>query len=290
MVNEVIFTEIKVAFTRDITIPEYITFTLSDNPGALGLYTGLLFLAQNDYLAMYKTQKDMADFLGISKPTFIKYKRILINLGFIEERKDPNNNFRHSLIFVEPPIPDDVLKILTWVKKFYLGKKSLPAPNTKKVLDIARKISKNKALTKSEESLIRPYIYNNNPLFNINNNINNNISNTSNNKTKAPKKQKERFPRGWYEKVLDAYEKYKGIKIAGPERTQASHAIRNAFLSGHKPKDLIDFMEWLSKNEDNPQLPWVKNWILNTVQKKMPEWKAGKLNKIVESWEDEFDD
>jgi cellobiose-specific phosphotransferase system component IIB len=123
-------------------------------------------------------------------------------------------------------------------------------------------------------------IYNNTSKTNNTNNINNNITNTD-------KPIKQSFPNEDYNLVLDAFRKYKGVGLVGPEVLYHKRAIKLMFEAKHTPKEIIDFMKWLKENEKNEEQPWVKMWTIWTVQKKIPEFLGGKL-KISKTIEEEF--
>ena len=106
----------------------------------------------------------------------------------------------------------------------------------------------------------------NNEYNNINkNNKNNNIT----------KKNIKRYPKDDYNLVLDAYQKYKGIKLAGSEFVIPLKAIKLMFEAKRTPEEIISFMKWLSENQN--EIPWTRTWTIWTVRNKLPEFLAGKL-------------
>ena len=118
-------------------------------------------------------------------------------------------------------------------------------------------------------------------IYIYNNKYNNNINNIYTKKNK-----KVKFPKENYTLVLQAFKKYKGVALYGPEIAQHLRAIKTMFKSNRKPKEAIDFMRWLSAHEQDSNTPWVKNWTIWTVQKKLAEFLAGKLK--VRSLEDQY--
>ena len=56
--------------------------------------------------------------------------------------------------------------------------------------------------------------------------------------------------------------------------------------TGENIYEIMDFMQWLHDNENNEEAPWVRTWTIWTVQKKIPEFLAGKLK--TKSVEDEY--
>jgi hypothetical protein len=104
---------------------------------------------------------------------------------------------------------------------------------------------------------------------------------------KREKKEKESFGKIKYNRVLEAYHKYKGVSLKGPEQNQVFKAAKEMFLAERTLEQIEAFMRWLKENEENPETPWVKNWTIWTVQKKLPEFLAGKLK--TKTWEDEYE-
>lgn len=90
------------------------------------------------------------------------------------------------------------------------------------------------------------------------------------------------FPRENYNLILDAYQHYKGIKLSGPEFLSPQKAIKTMFEADRKPNEIIAFMKWTSENLNT--VPWMRNWTLWTIQKKIAEFSAGKLK--APDWDD----
>lgn len=80
-----------------------------------------------------------------------------------------------------------------------------------------------------------------------------------------------------YIKLLNLYMELKGIKLMGEEKKCALYSIHNMLKSGRKPQNILAFMLWFNQNEDDKNYPWVKNWTIKTVERKLPEFLAGKL-------------
>lgn len=89
-----------------------------------------------------------------------------------------------------------------------------------------------------------------------------------------------------YLNILISYMKYKGMEIRGDEVKRVLFVIKKMFDSERTVEQIVGFMKWMRENEDNEELPWVKSWTMNTVQKKLPEFIAGKLK--INSWEEEY--
>lgn len=94
---------------------------------------------------------------------------------------------------------------------------------------------------------------------------------------KVRAKKAPQFPASDYKVVLEAYQKYKGVSIKGAEANIVRRATKTMFQSERSVKNILDFMKWISQNEDKKGMEWLKSWTIWTVQKKMPEFLAGKL-------------
>jgi len=90
------------------------------------------------------------------------------------------------------------------------------------------------------------------------------------------------FPRETYNLILEAYQKYKGIKLNGTEFLIPQRAIKLMLRDERKPEEIINFMKWLNENEST--IPWVRMWTIWTVRKKIAEFLAGKLK--APDWDD----
>lgn len=89
-----------------------------------------------------------------------------------------------------------------------------------------------------------------------------------------------------YEYVLKGYIDNKGVELKGKEVMDCLFVIKKMFDSERTPKQIVDFIQWLKLVENKEEYPWVRNWTLNTVQKKLPEYLAGKLK--IKTQEDEY--
>jgi hypothetical protein len=84
-----------------------------------------------------------------------------------------------------------------------------------------------------------------------------------------------------YKRVLDEYQRLKGIKLQGKEFDPVMRDIKTMFMSGRTADDIINFMRWAQKKveEDGKEYIWLKNWTIRTIRLKMPEFLAGKLER-----------
>lgn len=80
-----------------------------------------------------------------------------------------------------------------------------------------------------------------------------------------------------YISVLKAYMYYKEIELRGKETYSVLYTIKDMFEAKRKKEQIINFMKWLKQNEDDEHYLWVRSWTIGTVQKKLPEFLAGKL-------------
>ena len=83
------------------------------------------------------------------------------------------------------------------------------------------------------------------------------------------------FKRRAMDQVAQAYQKIKGINPQGKEWFPILQSIKTMFMSGRRPEEIISFMKWLNESEEE----WTRNWTINTVRLKLPEFLAGKLQK-----------
>lgn len=87
-------------------------------------------------------------------------------------------------------------------------------------------------------------------------------------------------------RIIKKYIECKGIELLGDEIRKPSYAIKSMLDSGRTEKQIMDFIDWFKKYENNEEMAWVRQWNIETVQKKIPEFVAGKLK--VKTWEEEY--
>ena len=240
---------------KDITIQFEKVLTLLGQPELLGLMISLVFLDQIGFI-QFKTQKRLAQVLGFSEPTFIRKRKILEQIGLLEVKEMPNSNRKRIN-----------LKFLSRIKNFKLP--DIPEKQVKYLLSCLDSLYSRETkegqlriegLKNFKSSSIYKYI--------LSTVINNNTSNNA---------KKVTFPKADYDRVIKAFQRYKGVGLVGPEIPQHLRAVKTMFKAGRKPKEIIAFMKWLHDHEDDERTPWVKTWTIWTVQKKMAEFVAGKL-------------
>lgn len=101
-----------------------------------------------------------------------------------------------------------------------------------------------------------------------------------NNKKYPSKRKLISFNQEDYRRVLKEYQMLKGIELQGEEFNPVRQSIKTMFMSNRTPEEIITFMKWLATSKEI----WTKNWTINTVKKKIPEFLAGKFTKD-KSWQ-----
>ena len=96
-------------------------------------------------------------------------------------------------------------------------------------------------------------------------------------KEEVKKREEQRFPAEDYRSVIDAYKKYKGLGLKGPEENRAKHTIKQMFLAERSVKDIVDCIKFFTEYQGKESFEWMRSWGMETIMKKMPEFIAGKL-------------
>lgn len=247
---------------KDLLFQFELVTLLFKRPDLLGFICSLIYLKQVGYIN-FKTQGHIAKLLGMSEPTFIKKKKELESMKLAEVHIDSN-----KLVIN--------LNILSRLKNF---KSVLNPIEQAKYLDTIAKSITPASENEGQMSLSHS-IY-------ISNTSNTNTNNTNNDSDINTNTNNKHYAKEDYNIVLEAFKKYKGVGLFGPEINQCLRAIKTMFKSERKPKEIIEFMKWLHDNENNEQCAWVKTWTIWTVQKKINEFVAGKL-KVNKTTEDEY--
>jgi hypothetical protein len=89
-----------------------------------------------------------------------------------------------------------------------------------------------------------------------------------------------------YGYVLREYMRCKGIELKGKEIIDTLFVIKKMFDSERTSEQIVNFMEWLKKFENDEDHIWIRMWTINTVQKKLPEHLSGKLK--IQTTEDTY--
>jgi len=103
----------------------------------------------------------------------------------------------------------------------------------------------------------------------LNNNISNNIR-----LDKPTKRKNLKYPKDDYNKIINAYQELKNIKLKGPEFSPIQQAIKTMFMSGRSVKEIIACMEFMAEDD------FLKDkWTIRTIRLKIPEFMAGNLEE-----------
>jgi len=275
-----------------VGLPLALLVLLQDKAPLLQAYTKLLLLDQMMSLKNM-TCRVVAQSMGLTPQHFTKIINQLESLGMVKKIHSGRK------VFLELTLPKHLLTDQQVTKLLTMNKNVNNVDSLKSVDLLSKKL---KVLINKEkaETLTLPYI-----LFTNKPNTNNLILNIEgggepslkgfsdspgisskyiNNRdtnflTEAKKKKKEvqRFPKIQYNQVLVAYKKYTGVERKGTDLSFAWKSVRNLFLAGHKPKEIIEFMEWISENQDDPKYKWLKLWNMETVRKLLPDYLSGRL-------------
>lgn len=255
-------------YKRPATVLLEALIILHDNTELLGLYTQLLFFQQIEILN-HVVQEELASMLGLSYPTFNKYKTALEQLGLISLEGGKLkvvyfNDVRQAEEYKWPVDPKEKAKYL---KKL----KGMVVPVTPELL-----LQETKQQQETEAKLRVDAI------------IQEAVKNAKQKEKAKAKREEQRFPNEDYDIVLTAYKKYKGVGLLGPEVVRAKRAIKQMFLAQRSIKQIVDCMKFFHDNQRNEEMRWLQSWTLETVMKKMPEFVAGKLK--VRTMDDDYED
>lgn len=234
-------------------------FILLCNSGELfGFYISLIFLQQMKILN-FRKQEDIALLLGVSLPTFNERRDGLVKLGLINLiRKGKNKHLilNGILSLSRFSIPMEESKQLLWFEKMRKDIIILTPEKAKELeLEDQKRMDQlfvDEIVHETKKEVIKEIV-------------------------EAKKKEEKKFPSEDYAMVLNAFKKYKGVGLLGPEINRAKHAIKQMFLAQRTPKQIVDCMKFFSENIKKEEFKWLQSWTLETVMKKMPEYVAGKL-------------
>jgi len=247
-------------FAKPLFIDVELITLLWNEPHLVGFYIHLYYLQQLGLLSIAPDKK-VAEVMGISYMSFLKYRDSLKKIGLINVTKngtkcivDLNQIDRLSKDDLKPPTNLDDFP--NWMIK--LQKKiQIITP------EYAMKIQ---AIEKAKEEKIQQEL------------LAREAVKKAKEKEKAKAKREEkRFPNEDYEIVLNAYKKYKGVGLLGPEINRAKRAIKQMFLAERRIKDIVDCMKFFHDNQRNEEYKWLQSWTIETVMKKIPEFVAGQL-------------
>lgn len=276
-----------------ISVPMVAFYLLYDEPKLLSVYLKLVNIFHLGLLDRFNS-KELAAELGFSKPHFTNLTKKLAKLKLLQIHRPGRTNAFNLTYPNSSEIDEQLTKFLTINQNL----------NNKEVATKINNLRENliKSLEKCEVKQLTPlniYTYN----FSTNNYIHTNEgggerpliafssppsisnSNKSNSTTKTyvspekPKKKQQyhRFPKIQYNQVLNAYNRISGVARKGNEMQTAWRQTRAMFLAGRKPDEIIRCMEWMEEHKDEPQFKWLKFWTMGTVQKRLPDFLAGRF-------------
>lgn len=232
---------------------EFVTFRIElllyliDKPRLLTMAVGLYTLLHMGYT--FKKQRELAQRLGLGWNTYLEYRDELGNIGVIaltQEGRKQKIQFK-KLTSVGP------IKLPEKNQDTFLDKKkSEIRPVTKTDIATQQQLKIEAEIVERAKELVKK-------------------------KEVKKKKEETRFANEDYELVLNAYRKYKGVGLQGPEIQRAKRAIKQMFLAQRSIKQIVDCMKFFHDNQSNEEMRWVQSWTVETVMKKMPEFVAGKL-------------
>jgi len=251
-----------------LALPYELNLILLGRIDLIGLYITMMFLSKSR--TRYTTQPNTAKLAGLGYLAYLRKRKELEELGLLEVDGTRNNMAQINLLHPK------LWGLIKMIRVSYQNdKSSLEDENIDKVKEYAVNTGKllveelKKTPLKEGQTELLHNIY----IDNISNNKNNNNYKISN----SNKDNSKKYPKEDYAMTINAFKKYKGVGLMGPEVAYHMRAIKMMFQAERKPKDIIDFMKWLHDNERNEETSWVKTWTIWTVQKKISEFVAGKL-------------
>jgi len=104
----------------------------------------------------------------------------------------------------------------------------------------------------------------------------------NNNTIHSKSKDLQRFNKNIYSDITNEYQHLKGITLQGKEFSAPQKYIKDMLLSDRTPDQIKACMKWLAGGSED----WMKNWVMATVAKKMPEYikKENQKNRPVDRY------
>lgn len=239
---------------NDLILQFETALLLRNRPDLIGIIVYIDLIIKLKFLDI-KNQEELANELGLSENTYKKRRDELVALGVIDVTK------AGKLIVV-------TLNNVKRIAKFELPKDS---KIRKEYVDSFKSkiVAENNEYKKLQEDQQAQLV--------IDAKIAEKAKIIAKKKEQAILKEEQRFPGEDYRSVLDAFCKYKGIGLMGPEVNRAKHAIKQMFLAKRSVKEIVDCIKFFASYQNDEEFKWMKQWTLETVMKKMPEFVAGKL-------------
>lgn len=265
----------------DFVIQSEVALALSGNIELLGFYSFLKILKNSNVLENI-TQKEIAQVMNISFPTFISYRNKLEQLKFIEIEEKPKSWGSEVIVFTRVPRLSEK-DIERWEKthgiehkiKVLLELRQKIYPLTKQELEQQKILEQQKVEEIKQQELIEGL-------------AKQKAHEIVKKKEDKKKQEEKKYPAADYQSVIHAYKKYKGVGVAprSPDELRIRHAAKQMFKSGHKVGEIIQCLQFFKEHEGEEGFNWLNFWTIETVMKKMPEFKAGKL-KVHSVFDDE---
>jgi len=272
--NKLVIREIKENLKAGpITVPQELLLILWGRGDLLGLYFSLSLLSRMrlDFIR----QADLAGLSGMSYLSYLKKRKELEEFGLIRVEIEKHNLTR---IYLDS---EKLWGLIKFIRPSYKNYKTPPA--TMSLLEVKENIANTR---KSLVELVgkinngeKNFVFSHN-IYNTNNNKSPNLvsnTNTVSDDSSSKVYCAKTYPKEDYKLVLDAFREYKGVEIAGPEVAYHCRAIKMMFQAGRSPQQIADFMKWLHSKQGDRDMAWVRTWTIWTVQKKIAEFVAGKL-------------
>lgn len=260
-----LFVEIVIDTTDDDLSVRFETALYLINTTELaGTYVNLMTLSKIGY-SKFKKQNELAQRLHLANDTYYKRRDELAKLGLIKLEKEGKKRiirFRKFNRLQKFKLPTDPQKYDTYLDEQI---KSL-RPITEEDVKQEKVRQEQLALAGMVEAKAIEIVK----------------------KEKEVAKAKEpKFKNEDYISVIEAYRKNKGVFIlrGSPDEMRIKKSAKLMFLSGHTVIEIIECCRFFGKYSGKEGYEWMSHWTIETVAKKMPEFKAGKL-KVKEMGDD----
>lgn len=255
-------------FIRVFLLSEETIILLSRTPMLYYVYSILWYLENNRHFLMGWKQQEVADYLRITPKSLRLYLQELEKMGLISFEQNKFGINRKNIIF-------NNVRSLSNEQIERLSKVS-GVKGQQKVLEELRqqitttKLIEDKQIKDSEQAA----------LF-IEQSIKQGVEKEVKKVLAKKNGSDQKFPIGDYTSVLDGYRKYKGIfiKSHSPDEARYRKAAKNMFLSGWKVLDILECMKFFNKYCKLEGYEWMTAWTLETIGKKMGDFKAGNLKR-----------
>jgi len=75
------------------------------------------------------------------------------------------------------------------------------------------------------------------------------------------------YPKDAYVRLIEEYQRLKGIELKGKEFLPVQQTIKSMFMSERTVDEIFECMQWLAQGDE----VWKENWTIRTVALKLPE-------------------